>query len=890
MLSLAFALLLAAVNLVAWHWANPGQPAAHVNLPVTGLAYNGFQRWQDPVERSYPSPRDLQEDLSRLAQMTRRLRSYSTAEAPSLPRLAETHGLKLAAGAWLSDDDRQNGREIEALLQAAQSSPAIDRVIAGNETQLHGALVREELLRVLDLLRARLKVPVSTAEPWHIWLNDPELVQRVDYIAVHLLPYWEGVPAAVAVHEVWRRYEELRARYPGKPIVIAEVGWPSAGASIERRHHGVLNQASASPLEQARFLREFVASAQHRAEPVEYYLMEAVDQPWKLATEGAAGPHWGVLDAHRQPKFNWVGPLEHNPYWLGQALASALLGLLVAWPILHRFHRMRLMGRLAFGLSVQAVATLAVTLVTQPLVVYLRLIDVLLLALLVPALMLMAAIILSQTLEFAELYWEGSLQRRSSGRPWPQGSGRKPRISVHLACSNEPPEMVIESIRSLQALRWPELEIIVVDNNTRSEADWQPVRDTIEAQRAAGDVRLRFIHLPHWPGFKAGALNVALAATDPQAQWVAVVDADYVVDPEWLNRVAGHLADDDVAVVQAPQAHRDAEAGRLARMMNWEYEGFFRLGMHHRHERNAIVQHGTMTLVRASALQAVGGWAENCKCEDTELGVRLLRAGWRQVYVDEVLGSGLLPRDFAAYRRQRLRWAEGGLQILRRHAGALWSRTGGLSLDQRYHFIAGWLPWIGDLLHLVFTLTAAAWTMGVVLLPQHFDWPTPLLVAPLVAFLGTRLVLVPLLYRRRVCRSWADIGGAALAGMALSHAIARGVLAGLLGRRNRFEITRKGRRGQTSATSADGAARPSEPQRRWWSAASEEGLLLLLLGMSATLVAWMEAPWTAGRGAWLVLLGLQSLPYLAAVICARLSAWESPPFHRGPAKKMRAST
>ena len=76
-------------------------------------------------------------------------------------------------------------------------------------------------------------------------------------------------------------------------------------------------------------------------------------------------------------------------------------------------------------------------------------------------------------------------------------------------------------------------------------------------------------------------------------------------------------------------------------MTAWEYDGFFRIGMHHRNERNAIIQHGTMTMVRRSALEGTGGWSEWTICEDAELGLRLMHAGYELVYVDELMGKGL---------------------------------------------------------------------------------------------------------------------------------------------------------------------------------------------------------------------------------------------------------
>jgi cellulose synthase/poly-beta-1,6-N-acetylglucosamine synthase-like glycosyltransferase len=448
-----------------------------------------------------------------------------------------------------------------------------------------------------------------------------------------------------------------------------------------------------------------------------------------------------------------------------------------------------------------------------------------------------------------------------------------PFVSIHLACCNEPPEMVIATLDSLLALDWPAFEVVVVDNNTSDPARWRPVQAHVQAIQQAralsGDggvagPRVRFFHLPRWPGYKAGALNFALEQADVRAAWVAVVDADYLVAPGWLRALGGWFGAPSVGAVQSPQAHRDWGSQRLRRMMNWEYDGFFRIGMHHRHERDAIVQHGTMTLIRADTLRAIGGWDADCICEDTELGLRLLQQRLRVVYVDQVFGTGLVPADFAAYQRQRRRWAQGAMQILRRHARALFGRSP-LTTGQRYHFVAGWLPWVGDALHLLFSVAAMVWSAGVLVAPQYFGLPIALFVVPLAVFFSTRLLLVPLLYWRRVpCRP-ADIGGAAWAGMALSHSIARGVFAGLRGGRAVFEVTRK----------APGAAAASAPQAAGLRVAvrEEAALLLGLLMCIAAFLLHPGAPDAALTG-WLLVLGLQALPYAAALGCALLSGVE----------------
>jgi hypothetical protein len=350
------------------------------------------------------------------------------------------------------------------------------------------------------------------------------------------------------------------------------------------------------------------------------------------------------------------------------------------------------------------------------------------------------------------------------------------------------------------------------------------------------------------------------------------------VRPEWLQSLVAYFEDPQVGIVQAPQAHRDWGGSVFRKMMNWEYEGFFRIGMHHRNERDAIIQHGTMTLIRAQALRDFGQWSKWCMCEDAELGLRLMQQQLRTVYVDQVMGEGLTPDGFAQFKKQRTRWAQGGMQILKAHWRALLmpsapsspstpdlqplntSLAASLTPSQRYHFLAGWLPWIGDALHLVFVMASLAWTIAVLALPGYFSFPLALYMMPLAAFCAAKLVMGPLLYWRRVACSWKGIIGAAVAGMGLSHAIARGVMAGLLGRSHVFHITGKGQ--------AKSAAHKDQRWRIALGSVREEAALFLGVALAAVAVAITRDSGHRESLFWIGVLVLQSLPYLAAMLCA----------------------
>ncbi len=832
------ALFVALLNVGLWAWINRPVQIANWSGPIEGFAFSAFQRYQSPLLDSYPNEQELASDLRIIAQHARRVRTYSALESAAIPRLARDIGLTVMAGAWLDRRTDNNELELAALIASAQRYPNIERVIIGNESMLRDDLTVDQLGAYLDRARAALRQPVSTAEPWHIWLKYPELVKHVDFITVHLLPYWEGQPRKDAIGYALMRYEELQRAYPDKKIVIGEVGWPSYG---DRKKF-----AEPTLADEAHFIRDWLNVARERH--LDYYLMEAFDQPWKEAIGGRAEAYWGTFGADRQPKFSMVGPVIEDPGWPKKALAASLLAFLPMWWFAARFARFRLAGKLFFLGLVQLSAGVLVWSTTVPYSFYLDPIDWAMLIVLMPAQLAIIGILLINGFEFAEVLWRGKWLREF-GLLKPESGERQPFVSIHLACCNEPPEMVILTIDSLAALDYENFEVLVIDNNTKREEVWKPVE---EHCRKLGS-KFRFFHLEPWPGFKAGALNFGLKETDPRAEVVAVVDADYAVRPDWLKALTGYFHDPKVAVVQCPQAHRDWEHNAFRRMTNWEYDGFFRIGMHHRNERNAIIQHGTMTMVRRDALVNTGEWSEWTICEDAELGLRLMHAGYDLVYVDEVMGRGLTPADFTAYKSQRYRWAFGAMQILKGRWDWMTQR-GPLTSGQRFHFLTGWFSWFADALHLVFTLMALIWTALMLGLPKYFSLPLQLFLIPIMGFFVSKAVFGIWLYRVRVPCSWKDTVMASIASMALSHAIARGIFMGLARKKGEFVRTAKSRR-LSKKPSAFASVR-------------EELLMFLALMLGIVgMMAIYGFQYVEGE-LWMVILGAQSIPYLSALIGA----------------------
>ncbi|WP_255367208.1 glycosyltransferase family 2 protein [Dyella sp. OK004] len=837
------------MNIGLWWWSNLPHGPEDWKGPIGGFALSAFQRYQNPLKNDFPSEDEIEGDLKLISRYTPRIRTYSMLQNAQAYRLAEKEDLDVLAGAWIDRRLDNNELELQALIAQARRYPnSITRVIVGNEVLFRNDIPPEQLMAYADRARAALKQPVSIAEPWHIWAKYPELADHVDFITVHLFPYWNGIPvtgpgrgrqAFPALDDAMGSYETLQKMFPNKHIVIGEIGWPSNGDRFKYADPSVSNEAI--------FLRTWFNEAKKRK--IDYYVMEAFDQPWKEKLSGRTEAYWGMFNADRQPKFPFKGPVTEDTGWPWKALAASLLALLPMIWFARRYARFKLMGRFFFAALIQLACGLIVWSATLPFNFYLSWIDWTMLVLLFPAQIAILAILLINGFEFTEVLWRRGWVRQA-GMLRPDPPAKQPFVSIHLACYNEPPEMVIVTLDSLAALDYENYEVLVIDNNTKDPAVWKPVQEYCEKLGS----RFRFFHLEPWPGFKAGALNFGLQETDPSADVVAVIDADYEVRSDWLSTLTGHFHDPKVAVVQCPQAHREFEHNRFRRMTAWEYDGFFRIGMHHRNERNAIIQHGTMTMVRRSALEGTGGWSEWTICEDAELGLRLMHAGYELVYVDELMGKGLTPADFKAYKSQRYRWAFGAMQILKGRWDWM-TKKGPLSAGQRFHFLTGWFSWFADALHLIFTLMAIFWTAGMIAAPNLFNLPMQLFLIPVIGFFFAKAIFGIVLYRARVPCSWYDTLMASLASMGLSHAIARGILHGLTREKTSFVVTAKSRRLGGSNFAAFAPVR-------------EELLMACALTLCVTGMAMSFGTQYIEGKLWMFILSAQAIPYVSAVIGA----------------------
>ena len=342
-------LLAAALAALTWWWAI-GRPVDLPDAPSARIACVSYSPFRLPGESpldpgAFISPAHIETDLRALSQRFDCVRTYSQGQGLGVvPEIAGRNGMKVLLGIWLGSDREANAEQIRLGIATARKYPDVVRaVIVGNEVLLRGDLSSAELAGYLAQVRAAVPEPVTYADVWEFWMRHPELARSVDYLTIHILPYWEDkpVPPERAVQHVATVYAKVQQEFPGRRVMIGETGWPSAGRSRQ--------EASASVVNEARYLREFLRYAAQTKLP--YNVIEAFDQPWKRKLEGTVGGYWGIFDAQARPKFPMQGPVTEEPHWwLGWLAAGAGGGLFLlagAW----LRHRRGWRDALALGLA-----------------------------------------------------------------------------------------------------------------------------------------------------------------------------------------------------------------------------------------------------------------------------------------------------------------------------------------------------------------------------------------------------------------------------------------------------------------------------------------------------------------------------------------------------------
>jgi len=351
------ALLLTSLGMIAAVWWWLATPITLVRAPIDPnaklqcVSYAPFRDAQTPlVPTTHIDAEQIAQDLAQLAKITDCVRTYSIENGlDQVPALAAKVGLKVIQGIWLSSNRIKNASQIALAVGLAKEYPGVvTTLVVGNEVLLRGEMTTSDLAAYIRAVKAQVTIPVTYADVWEFWLRNREIYDAVDFVTIHILPYWEDIPvrAKFAASHVDSIRKRMAVAFPGKEILIGETGWPSAG----RMREGALP----SRTNQARVVSEILDLA--KREGFRVNLIEAYDQPWKRQLEGTVGGYWGLIDAaQRAVKYPPGEAISNFPFWklqMGCGMALSFFVFLAGWLTLRRRPwQPRLAAWLAVGTS-----------------------------------------------------------------------------------------------------------------------------------------------------------------------------------------------------------------------------------------------------------------------------------------------------------------------------------------------------------------------------------------------------------------------------------------------------------------------------------------------------------------------------------------------------------
>ncbi|UQU62841.1 glycosyltransferase [Couchioplanes caeruleus] len=245
-----------------------------------------------------------------------------------------------------------------------------------------------------------------------------------------------------------------------------------------------------------------------------------------------------------------------------------------------------------------------------------------------------------------------------------------PGIDVFITAYGEAPELVRTTVRAARDMTLAHHTWVLDDG------------DSDELERICAAEGVGYLRREGGQHAKAGNVNAALARTT--GEYVVILDADHVPEPNFLLEILPHFVDPDVAFVQSPQSFTN-QTNLVSTGTSEAQRIFYELVCPGKNHFNAAFCVGTNVMFRRAALEEIGGIATGSNSEDIWTSLELHRNGWRSIYVPQVLARGLAPVDVPSYLKQQLRWASGGFEVILR--GGLFRRGNGLTMDQRLQYL-----------------------------------------------------------------------------------------------------------------------------------------------------------------------------------------------------------
>src|SRR5256714_1713827 len=257
-----------------------------------------------------------------------------------------------------------------------------------------------------------------------------------------------------------------------------------------------------------------------------------------------------------------------------------------------------------------------------------------------------------------------------SRAPGPAGHFEQlPKVTMQLPIFNE--VYVVERLlRSVSEIDYPKdrLHIQVLDDSTD---DTKELTESCVAELQGRGFDVELIHRTDRTGFKAGALEIGLASTD--SEFVCILDADFVPKPDLLKRTIHFFTDPKVGMIQTRWGHLNRGYSLLTRVQAMFLDGHLLLEQTARSRSGRFFNfNGTAGLWRRSCIDQAGGWQHDTLTEDLDLSYRAQLAGWKFIFLPDVITPAELPVDMNGFKSQQHRWTKGSIQTCKKLLPTIW--------------------------------------------------------------------------------------------------------------------------------------------------------------------------------------------------------------------------
>jgi cellulose synthase/poly-beta-1,6-N-acetylglucosamine synthase-like glycosyltransferase/exo-beta-1,3-glucanase (GH17 family) len=649
-----------------------GTDAFATNTSIPPLDCTSYSPYKDDINE-YATPEEIEKDLILIHRYTSCVRIYTTKNGLDVvPEIAERLNMTVILGTWIDKVSlSENKKEIDRAILLSNTHANIRMIVVGNEINSFNWNKVDKITYIsyLKYIKSKTSTPLAITVLGDSVESEFGVYDYVDIVGLHIFPYWSGVndtrdepDFAVRRVEAARHFIQDTLKLQGKQVMVLEYGQPWVGLNMGK---------NISSLAAQRTYINAVSTQLHNAGIFANYY-ELVSEKRIGDSDGYVYRLWGVL-THSGENIVRVQRIM---------FAYVVFGVLILFFL--TLYRMK-KRTIRFSASA-ALQVLSVYMAFGYMIYTIRSIfggDYWLYQFICLVPIGAFCIVCIKTIfELSPV----AQSAPTTPEPGLHESEHSQKVAIIIPSKVEDLGIVQKTLESCLKQTYANIEILFV-NNGQQEDSYR--RDVEHLSASYRDPRIRYVYFENTKKNKSSALNHAVRLVSPDAAYILFVDADYVLIPEAVEKGLAYFSDTRIRCVQFPQAYQSG-VGFIGEMARLEQDCVAHFFQPLRNKTNSVIVNGTLCFFRRTVFEGYS-WDEDTVCEDAMLGAELQLRNEKVLYVEEVIGKGVAPRNMRELLIQRFRWAAGASQVLKR---LLFSRDAYANAPVLLQYILGWLPWL----------------------------------------------------------------------------------------------------------------------------------------------------------------------------------------------------